>query len=94
MNAATCKRYVLSIVTIIIMIGFGRLTPIEPITPMGMKILGVFIGCIFGWLTVDVFWPSILGLILLGFTGFGTIPEDLKYLPKLLVTPALRCCYL
>lgn len=75
MNTATCKRYALSIVTIVIMLGFGHLTPLEPITPLGMKILGVFIGCIFGWLTVDVFWPSILGLILLGFSGYMTVPQ-------------------
>lgn len=75
MSIATAKRYTLSIMTLIIMFGFGHLPVIEPITPMGMKILGVFIGCIFGWLTVDVFWPSILGLILLGFSGYMTVPQ-------------------
>lgn len=75
MSITMIRKYALSIITIVIMIGFGYLDPIEPITPMGMKILGIFIGCIFGWLTVDVFWPSILGLTLLGFTGYMTVPE-------------------
>lgn len=75
MSASMIRKYVLSIITIVVMIGFGNLTPVEPITPMGMKILGIFIGCIFGWLTVDVFWPSILGLTLLGFSGYMTVPE-------------------
>lgn len=75
MSTATIKKYINSAIAIIIMLGFGYLPAIEPITPLGMKILGVFIGCIYGWLTVDVFWPSVLGLTLLGFTGYMSVPQ-------------------
>ena len=43
----TLKTYLFSLVGIGIMFGFGMLAPIEPITPMGMKVLGIFLGVIF-----------------------------------------------
>lgn len=36
------------------------------ITPLGMGILGTFIGAIYGWITIGMFWPSIIAL-----TGIG-----------------------
>ncbi len=39
--------YILSLIGIAIMFGFGFLPPIAPITPLGMRVLGVFIGVIF-----------------------------------------------
>ena len=38
-------------------------------TPLGMKVLGVFLGVIFGWITIDLLWPSMLGVIALGLSG-------------------------
>ena len=32
------------------------------ITPYGMGILGCFIGAIYGWMTIGMFWPSIMAL--------------------------------
>lgn len=52
------------------MLGFPLLEPIEPITPVGMTILGVFIGMVFLWSASDSIWPSILGLLLVGLSGF------------------------
>ena len=75
MNNITIKKYTNSAIAIIVMIGFGYLPVLDPITPLGMKILGIFLGCIYGWLTVDVFWPSILGLVLLGHTGYMPVSQ-------------------
>lgn len=33
------------------------------ITPYGMGILGCFIGAIYGWMTIGMFWPSIMALV-------------------------------
>lgn len=33
------------------------------ITPLGMGILGSFIGAVYGWLTIDMLWPSLLALL-------------------------------
>lgn len=55
------------------MFGFGFLPAVEPITPVGMKILGVFIGSIYMWSFLDILWPSLLGLVALCLTGYAPI---------------------
>ena len=69
-----------SIITIAIMVGFKYVMPVsEPLTPMGIEILGIFIGVIYGWLIVgDIFWPSLLGLVMLGLTDWSTVPNAFK----------------
>jgi len=65
--------YVKLVVILGLMIVIGMLPPIGQITPYGMKILGIFIGCLVGWGFGYQVWASILGLIVLGFTGSNTI---------------------
>lgn len=60
------------------MLGFPRLAPIEPITPVGMTILGVFIGMVFLWSASDSIWPSLLGLLIVSLSGF--VPNLKGYL--------------
>ncbi len=43
--------------------------PVDPITPEGMHLLGVFIAAIFGWSITSEVWPSFLTFLLLPFTG-------------------------
>ena len=64
---------------------FPMLEPIDPITPVGMKVLGAFIGMVYLWSTVDSIWPSLLGLLLVGLSGFvnGEIGYD-----------ALKACFM
>ncbi len=38
------------------------------ITPLGMGILGTFIGAIYGWMTIGNFWPSIVALMAIGLS--------------------------
>ena len=60
------KIYYLKVaVFFIIMYGFGYLPAIEPLTPMGMKVIGIFLGLIFAWTTLGLLWPSIAGLLTL-----------------------------
>ncbi len=49
---------------------FPMLDPIEPITEVGMKVLGAFVGMVYLWSTVNSVWPSLLGLILVAFSGY------------------------
>ena len=65
--------YINSAVTILIMFGFGYLPALEPITPLGMKVLGIFIALLYGWTFVDQVWPSILGMIALSLTGYMSL---------------------
>ena len=51
----------------------GFLPPFGGITPLGMKVLGVFVGVIYGWIFVGFIWPSLLGMIALSITGYDTM---------------------
>ena len=53
--------------------GIGLLSPVGNITPMGMKVLGVFVGTLYGWLTIDFVIASMLGLLFLGLSGYTNI---------------------
>lgn len=76
MNESVNKKYYLhSFIFLILMFGIGFLPPIGGITEMGMKVLGVFIGVLYGWIFIGFIWPSLLGMIALGLTGYATILE-------------------
>lgn len=60
------------------MFGFGQLSPIGAITPLGMKILGIFIALIYCWSTVGSIWPSLIGILAVGFTGYDTVNDAIK----------------
>lgn len=68
-----------SAITIALFLLVGFLPPFGEITPMGMRVLGVFLGMLYGWLTVGFAWPSLLGLFILGTTGVTTVGEALSY---------------
>lgn len=55
------------------MLVFPQLSPIEPITEVGMAVLGVFIGMVYLWSALDSIWPSLLGLLLVSLAGY--VPE-------------------
>lgn len=69
------STYIHVVVMFIIMIGVGSLPTFGQITDLGMKVLGVFLGTLYGWLFIDLLWPSLIGLVALGLTGFMTIGE-------------------
>ena len=70
------KRYFAhSIIGIIIMFGFGYLPPFAPVTPLGMKYIGILLGLIYLWSLVEMLWPSMLGLVALILTGTVTGTE-------------------
>ena len=67
-------KYIHFAITLALMFLFRFIPPIGPITPYGMAVLGIFIGLIYGW-SVDadnLIWTSLLGLLALGTTDFGT----------------------
>lgn len=70
--------YVNSLICVGIMLLFRFIPPVEPITALGMNILGIFIGMIYGWLTVGMAWPSLFGIILLGLSGMMSVADAFK----------------
>lgn len=71
----TFSYYVTSLIGIGITFGFGYLPPVEPLTTVGMQVVGVFIGMIFLWSFVGLLWPSLLGMLALGLTDAITMPK-------------------
>ena len=60
----------------LIMFGFSTLPTPEPLTPYGMKTLGIFFALLFGWCTIGMIWPSIVGILampLLGVLPLGDV---------------------
>lgn len=54
---------------------FPLLPPMGPLTEMGMKALGIFLGLLWAWTFVDFVWPSLLGMVAVGLSGFMTIDQ-------------------
>lgn len=67
------KFYLIVAITVLIMYGFGFLPTFGEVSSEGMKILGIFLGCIFAWCFGELVWSSILGLASLVIFGFGTM---------------------
>jgi Di- and tricarboxylate transporters len=44
-------------------------------THMGMIVLGLFLGAIYGWCTTNMIWPSCVALTWLGFSGYLKVGE-------------------
>lgn len=47
---------------------FRFLPPFGGLTPLGMGLLGSFIGAVYGWIAVDMLWTSFMALLGLGLT--------------------------
>lgn len=55
---------------------FGHIVPpIYPITPLGMQIVGVFLGLIWLWCFVGFLWPSLFGFAAFALTDFATMGQ-------------------
>lgn len=64
------KYYIHVLIMLLLFFGFGYISPIGTITAVGMQVLGVFLGMIWGWMFIDMLWPSLLGMIALGMTDY------------------------
>ena len=63
---------------LIITFGIGALPPFGgDITPLGMDVLGVFLGVLYGWTFLGFFWTSCFGILALGLTQYSTITNVL-----------------
>lgn len=55
------------LIGLLLMFGFGFLPPFKPMTVLGMQILGTFIGLIYLLSTVRGIWPTLIGILAIGF---------------------------
>ena len=65
--------YIHVVIMLFWMFGFQFIPPISPLTHQGMQAVGIFMGLLWAWTFVDFIWPSFLGMIAVGFTGFMTV---------------------
>lgn len=81
MNSKESKinsQVIYSIIGVAIMILFPLLPISLPkVTEVGMQIIGIFIGTLFLWTTVDPLWSSLICIAMIGFSSFGTMSEVL-----------------
>ena len=66
------KRLIHFIIMFVLTIGIWFLAPFGQITELGMKVLGIFTGVLYGWIFIDLIWPSIFGFVALGCVGLFT----------------------
>ena len=69
----TWRDWLNIVITLFFMFGFGLLRPFSTLTPVGMKILGIFIGVIYGYSACDVIWPSLFAIIAFGLSGYTSM---------------------
>lgn len=67
--------YINSLIVVLLMFCFKLIPAPDPITQVGMGCLGIFLGAVYGWITVGMLWPSMLGLIAYGFTGYISVSD-------------------
>lgn len=65
------------IVFFALLFGFQLLPAPDPLTPLGMKVLGVFFAMLFGWSTIGLIWPSIAGMLAIVMLDVLTMPAFL-----------------
>lgn len=63
------SKLILTLCCFAVMILFWNLPAPAPMTAVGMKVIGVFIGTVVLLSTVDTVWPAILAVVLLSLTG-------------------------
>lgn len=63
------KFYIHVAITLLLMFGFGLLEPFGQITPLGMKMLGIFLGLVYSWTFTSMIWSSLLAFVAVVWTG-------------------------
>lgn len=67
------KKTIHILITLSLFFLFGFLPAPDPITPLGMKVLGVFLGAIYGYTFCESIWVSFVGIIAFGITGYASM---------------------
>ena len=73
----TMKFYLTMGLSLLIMIFVGKLPPFGQMTVYGMQLLGVFLGCIFGWLLGVVVPVAIMGIAMAGLLVTGQTVDSM-----------------
>lgn len=68
-----------SVIGVAIMM-FFRFLPLNlpEVTDVGMQVLGIFIGTLYLWTTVDPAWASLMSIAMIGFSDYAPMPQLLQ----------------
>lgn len=73
------RRYYLhAAICLLITFGTGFIPPVGSITPTGMQAIGIFVGMLYGWSTMEMLWPSLLGIVAIGLSGYTNMAGAFK----------------
>ena len=67
----SAMSYLHTAIGVLIMLAGFVIAPFGPVTEVGVKCLFIFLGMVYLWSTVNPLWPSMLGLVLLGLSGYA-----------------------
>lgn len=70
-NKKKTNAYIHIAIMLLITFGVGFLPPFGQITGIGMKVLGCFLGIVYGWIFIDLLWVSFFGFAVLTMTGYA-----------------------
>ena len=73
MQRVDVKQYIYALIGIALMFCGWFLPTREPITEVGMQIIGIFTGLVWLWSTCGMMWPSFLGIAALAISDYGTM---------------------
>ena len=65
------KETIYGIIGINLMFSGWFIPPVEPITEVGMQLLGIFAGLVWLWTFNGMLWPSLLGIVAMMFSDYG-----------------------
>lgn len=69
MNKSNKALLINGIIALALCLGIWFIPPIEPLTAVGMRTLGIFVGMLYGLTTMGYLIPSILAICLMGISG-------------------------
>jgi len=72
------RNLILYAIMFVLVYFIWHLEPVAPLTPKGMQMLAILVGCIWGWSTIELIGPSMIAILLLGFTEGMTVAGALQ----------------
>ena len=74
LNKTPMSYWIHSAVYLFLTFGMGYI-PTESISSLGMSIVGIFIGMLYGWTFIGFIWPSMMSIFALGVCGYFDTPQ-------------------
>lgn len=75
---SSIKVYVHYLIIFSLMLFFKYIPAPEGLTTLSMDVIGIFLGTLYGWITVGMGWPSLIGIVFFGLSDFTNMPSALQ----------------